>query len=124
MTGAPLRRVLIVEDEVVVAMLIEDMLADLGCAVAMVASTARQAVEDARACDVDFALLDINLGEGETSFAAALVLRERRIPYAWLTGYGVRGVPEALQAAPILDKPIDPDLFGDVVNLLLSPAPD
>ena len=101
-------------------MLVEDMLVDLGCTVAAIATTAQQAVEDARTCEVDFALLDINLGEGETSFAAAAVLRERRIPFAWLTGYGVRGVPVEVQAAPVLDKPIDLNLLRELVNLLVS----
>lgn len=120
MTEAAHNRVLIVEDEIVVAMLIEDMLRDLDCATTAQASTAAEALLAAEDCDVDFALLDINLGDGQTSFAAASVLARRQIPYAWVTGYGVRGVPEAFRTAPVVDKPIDPGLFREVVEKLIA----
>jgi CheY-like chemotaxis protein len=106
----------VVEDEAMVAMLIEDLLTELGCVVAGVATTADEAMDMVRSLEVDFALLDINLGEGETSFDVAAALGERRTPFAWLTGYGVRGVPPGFVTAPVLDKPIDPDLFAEVVR--------
>lgn len=99
-----------------VAMMIEDLLTDLGFTIAGRAVTADEAMEVVRLGDIDFALLDVNLGEGETSFAVAAHLGECGIPFAWVTGYGTRGVPERFGHAPILDKPIDPDLFAKVVR--------
>ena len=112
------RKVLVVEDEAMVAMLIQDLLADLDCEVTMIASNATQAADLAQTCDVDFALLDVNLGGGQTSFQAAAILGERRMPFAWITGYGREGVPEKFSGAPILSKPIDPHLLADVVRSL------
>ncbi len=112
------RRVLVVEDEAMVAMLIQDLLAELDCEVTLVASNAAQAADFAQTCDVDFALLDVNLGGGQTSFQAATILGQRRMPFAWITGYGRDGVPASFSGAPILSKPIDPHLLADVVRSL------
>jgi CheY-like chemotaxis protein len=98
----------VVEDEAMVAMLVEDLLADIGCEVAATASTATEAVKLARSATFDAALLDVNLGQGETSFAAAEILMERGLPFAFLTGYGVMGVRPDLRGRPILNKPVDP----------------
>ena len=110
------KRALVIEDEAIVAMLIEDLLEYIGCEVAASAATAREALELARICDVDFALLDVNLGEGQTSVEAANVLRDRQVPYIWLTGYGLQGVPPDHADAPLLHKPIHPGLFAAVVR--------
>ncbi|MCI3131687.1 response regulator [Phenylobacterium aquaticum] len=118
MSEQPVRRVLVVEDEAMVAMLIQDLLAELGCQVAMVASTASEAADMAMTCDVDFALLDVNLGRGQTSFQAATILGQRRTPFIWVTGYGRDGVPERFSAAPVISKPIDPNLLADAVRNL------
>ena len=67
---------------------------------------------------MDFALLDVNLGGGQTSFQAATILGQRRMPFAWITGYGRDGVPASFSGAPILSKPIDPHLLADVVRSL------
>jgi len=113
---ARLRRALVVEDEAVVAMLIEDLLTDLGYEVVASAATAEQALALAAEADFDFALLDVNLGPGKNSYAAAKALEARGAPYAWLTGYGVQGVPPELAAAPVLRKPIDLKEFEAVVR--------
>ncbi|HWA62741.1 MAG TPA: response regulator [Caulobacteraceae bacterium] len=102
------KRVLVVEDEAMVAMLIEDLLADLGCEVAALACTATEAVDCARGERYDAALLDVNLGQGETSFAAAEVIIGRGLPFAFLTGYGLLGVRPDLRDRPVLSKPVDP----------------
>ncbi len=116
MADEPHRRVLVVEDEPMVAMLIEDMLVDLGCIIAGVATTVGEAMEMASSLQVDFALLDIDLGEGATSFEVAVALGARRTPFAWLTGFGPRGVPPGYAMAPVLDKPINPTLFAEVIR--------
>jgi CheY-like chemotaxis protein len=101
------RRVLVVEDEAMVAILIEDLLADLGCVVVGSASTAAEAMTLAAAGQFDAALLDVNLGEGETSFAVAEALRRAGLPFAFLTGYGPAGVRPDLRDVPVLAKPVD-----------------
>lgn len=117
MTGLA-KRVLVIEDEAMVAMLIEDLLQDIGCEVAGSASCASEAVELARRCEIDFALLDVTLGAGQTSVEAANVLRDRQVPYAWLTGYDAAGLPEGHADAPLLQKPINPGHLAAVIRRL------
>lgn len=105
------RRALVVEDEVLVAMLLEDMLQDLGHEVAVLSSHLEEAVRLARTADVDFALLDINLN-GQQSFPVADVLRERGVPFLFATGYGARVLPPPYLDAPILQKPFSLEELG------------
>lgn len=108
MTDSPLSglRVLVVEDETLVAMLLEDMLGDLGCEVAATASRVAQAVEIARdaAQAFDVAILDVNVA-GEPISPVAQVLSERGVPLVFATGYGESGVPEPFRGRPTLQKP-------------------
>ncbi len=104
----PPKRILLVEDEAMVAMLIEDILEDLGCAPAASVSSAAEAMRLATTQDFDLALLDVNLGGGETSFPVAEVLRAKGTPVAFLTGYGRGGLRADFQDLPVLGKPIDP----------------
>lgn len=108
---------LVVEDELFVAMLVEDMLGDLGCTIVGLAASANEAESLARTAVIDFALLDVNL-DGETSFAAADILRERNIPFVFITGYGEQGVRGDLRDAPVLSKPIDPRHLARVVGAI------
>jgi CheY-like chemotaxis protein len=96
--------ILLVEDEAVVAMLIEDMLVDLGYEVGAVAVRTRDALQAIQSKPFDFAILDVNL-TGETSYAIADVLAERGIPFVFATGYGVRGVDRKYAEATVLTKP-------------------
>ncbi len=113
----PRRRVLVVEDEALVAILIQDLLAEFDCEVAALASTASEAVDLARSCEADFALLDVNLGGGATSFAAAEVLLGRGLPFAFVTGYGVDGVRPDLRHLPVVPKPIGPAQLAKVLGV-------
>ena len=79
-------RVLVVEDEMMVSMLIEDMLSDLGCAVVGPASRLDEAMQLASSADLDCAVLDVNLG-GQPIFPHDDLLRERGRPFAFATGY-------------------------------------
>ena len=97
-------RVLVVEDEMLVAMNIEDMLLDLGHEVAALASRLESALALAREGSFDIAMLDVNLA-GQASFPVADLLRERGIPYLFATGYGVQGIAESHRAVPVLQKP-------------------
>jgi CheY-like chemotaxis protein len=98
------RRVLVVEDEVLVGMLIEDMLRDLGYEIAGLSTHLDEAVRLARTAAFDVALLDINLN-GRQSFPVADAVRARGLPFLFATGYGNRIVPEPYRDAPILQKP-------------------
>jgi CheY-like chemotaxis protein len=97
-------RVLVVEDEGLVAMLIEDMLTDLGHEVAAVASRIQEALQIAQTGTFDLAIIDINLN-GQPSYPIAEILRSRDIPFIFATGYGVQGVDIKFAKAPTLTKP-------------------
>jgi len=97
-------RVLIVEDEMLVAMNIEDMLADIGCEVAGLACRLDTGLALARDGAFDIAMLDVNLA-GDLSFPIADILEERGIPYLFASGYGRKGVRDEYGTAPVLQKP-------------------
>jgi CheY-like chemotaxis protein len=98
------RRVLIVEDEVLVSILIEDALTDLGIEVAGVAGTLEEALAHAEAGDFDCAILDVHL-QGKDIFPLAEMLEARGVPFVFATGYGQCGVPEKYRERPVLQKP-------------------
>jgi len=101
------RRVLVIEDEALVAMLVEDALIDAGFGVIGPARSVSEAL-DLLAGEVPAAaVLDLNLG-GETSLAVADVLEERGIPFVVATGYGAAGLPAGRRHVPVLPKPYDP----------------
>lgn len=97
-------RVLVVEDEMMVSMLIEDMLGDLGCEVIGPASRIEDAMSLLETTAIDCAVLDVNLG-GQPIFPLADLLRERGAPFAFATGYGDAGLREADRGTPVLQKP-------------------
>ena len=97
-------RVFLVEDENLIAMMIEEMLHDLGHRVAGSAASVGEALYAVEALDFDIALLDVNLAN-EMVFPVADALRRRRIPFAFASGYGVGGVRQDLRDAPVLVKP-------------------
>ena len=98
------RRVLVVEDEPLIAMLIEDLVADLGFQVQHMASTVDAALAAVAQDNIDLALLDVNLG-GTPSFPVAEKLIERRIPFVFTTGYGQLGIPQQFNGHAVLQKP-------------------
>ena len=98
------KRVLVVEDEPVVAMCLEDILDSLGCVTIGPASRLAEGLALAEASGLDAAILDINLGGSDRSVAIAETLRRRQIPFAFASGYG----------AP-------PDGFGDTTPLIEKP---
>ncbi len=109
-------RVLIVEDEALVAMLLEDMLIDAGYAVSGTVSAIPQALDfvaDA-AGDFDVAILDINL-RGKPIFPVAEALVAAGKPFVFATGYGAGSLPEAWRNRPTLQKPFG---AGDVERVL------
>jgi len=97
-------RLLVVEDEYLIRMLLEDMLADLGYDVAAAVGTFAEASEFATHGDFDAAILDVNL-DGEESFPVAEILIKRGLPFVFVTGYGERSLPEPYRDRPALQKP-------------------
>jgi len=100
-----------------IAMLIEDMLLDLGCEVAATAGRFEEALALAETGDFDLALLDVNL-VGRPVFPIARVLMQRGIPFAFLTGYGSTGIDPGYPDAPVLPKPFLAQDLEAVVNRL------
>ncbi len=97
-------RVLVVEDEYLVAMLLEDMLTELGHRVIGIAGDVATALEMAQREEMEVAILDVNLGGAET-YPIADVLLARGIPFLFATGYGRAGLPPPYRDAPVLQKP-------------------
>ena len=100
-------RVLVVEDEMTVAMLIEDMVAELAYEVAAVVPRLEDAMRLLDSDSFDLAMLDVHLN-GKTVFPFAAELDARGIPYLFSTAYGVRGIPEEFRCHQVLQKPFGP----------------
>jgi CheY-like chemotaxis protein len=106
--GASGRRILVVEDEFLIRMLLEDMLDELGYSIAGVAGRVGEATEIAKAGEFDVAILDVNL-DGEDVYPVADILAGRGVPFLFVTGYGGRGLPEPYRDRPTLQKPFQID---------------
>lgn len=98
------RRVLIVEDEGMVAMLLEDMLTDLGHEVVATVGRMDRAAQLISETSADVVILDVNLN-GEQTYSLASVLASRGIPFIFATGYGAAGLNEEWRSKPTLQKP-------------------
>lgn len=116
------RRVLVVEDEMMVLINIEDALADFGCTSVAVAATVDQALTLIRTRDFDVALIDVNLG-GQTSYPVADALATRGVPFVFSTGYSDPGLGGDHRHRPVLQKPYrDAQLAEVLAGLLGRPA--
>ena len=115
------RRVLVVEDEALVGMMIEDMLADLGCVVVDVASSLAQALAVAEdpALALDGALLDLNLA-GEKVYPVAERLAARGVPFIFSTGYAMAGIVDGYSHVPLLTKPFKPRALEEALLSLFG----
>lgn len=113
------RRILVVEDEMLVLMSIEDMLADLGCESVAAAATVDQAVALIHAQVFDAAILDMNLN-GIKSFPLADRLDALGVPFIFATGYSAQDMREGYRDRPLLNKPIRYQGLVEVFTRLLS----
>ncbi|WP_045161956.1 response regulator [Stutzerimonas stutzeri] len=107
-------RVLVVEDEALVGMLLEDMLSDIGCAHVEVLSRFADGLQAAETGSFDLAVLDVNL-DGVASFPIAEQLIARNIPLLFATGYGVDGMDPRFSDIPTLQKPF---FFSDLERVV------
>lgn len=115
-------RVLIVEDEAVIAMALEMFLEELGAHVIATAGNVQDALQKATSEDFDLAFLDINLN-GQKAHVLPGVLERRRKPFAFVTGYGEQGVLEAHANAPVVAKPFSRDAVSTALEKLKSRLP-
>ena len=97
------RRILVVEDEMMLMMMLEDILAELGCAVVPAGRVAK-ALTLAANEELDGAILDVNVA-GERVYPVAEVLNRRGIPFVFSTGYGGETLPVEYSNRPLLGKP-------------------
>lgn len=99
-------RILIVEDEMTIALMVEDMLTDLGHQVAGIAMRLPQALSLAQTVEADVAILDINL-DGRKSFPVAEILNRRGVPVVFASGYGRSGLEPPFDKAVVVAKPFE-----------------
>lgn len=112
-------RALLVEDESMVAMLVESMLLDLDMDVTL-AMRLPEALDAARSGPFHLAVLDVNLGGLDRSDEVADVLSARSIPFAFATGYGTRGLADRFRHVPTIQKPFSQKTLCDILALLLD----
>lgn len=113
-------RVLVVEDESLVAMMLGDMLEDLGVTVVGPVGTRGTALQLlASGARIDLALLDVNLG-GENVYDVAEALAGIGVPFVFVSGYGAGGIDPRYAQAPVLAKPFQPALLARVVGEALA----
>jgi len=99
-------KVVLVEDESMVVMLLEDMLADLGHEVVATAGRLDRAKECARQADADLAVIDVNLN-GEHTYEIAQTFLDRGIPIIFSTGYDAAGLDPQWRRRPLVQKPFE-----------------
>jgi len=97
-------RVLVVEDEAAISLLLEDMLLDFGCEVVGPAARLGTALEMAQGEGLDGAILDVNVA-GESIYPVAAALVKRKVPFVFSTGYGAAGIEDLYRSRPVLQKP-------------------
>jgi len=113
-------KVLVVEDEYLVAALMEDMLASAGCVVAGPIPRLAQALDAASSEACDVAVLDVNLA-GERVYPVADILAQRNVPFVFVTGYGV--LPGEYANRPRLCKPFKMTELLDTLSDIVKAAP-
>jgi len=112
------RRIIIIEDEPLVAMELESALTAAGCDVIGIAGTLEKATQLIAHAQCDAALLDVNLA-GRPVDELAVALTQRNIPFAFVTGYGREGIPRGFRDAVLLKKPFSQDQLLAMMELLI-----
>ena len=112
------RRILVVEDEMLIVLMIEDMLADMGCEAVTTAATANKALAAIAEQAFDAAMLDMNL-DGKDSLAVADALAARGVPFVFCTGNTDNNKRDNHRDRPILRKPFREEALAEVLARLL-----
>ena len=114
------RRVLVIEDESLVAMLLETILDDMGCSVIGPESNIDDGLRSAMGeASLDAALLDVNVA-GREVFPVAEALRARGVPFVFSTGYGEAGLPDHWRGHPTIQKPFTEGAIRDALMKALN----
>jgi CheY-like chemotaxis protein len=113
------KRILVVEDELMIRMLLEDMLTELGYTITVAATRLDEALDAARNAEFDIAILDVNIN-GEPISPVADALAARRMPFVFATGYGEQGLPDVYRDRPTLKKPFQLDSLKLVLRSALD----
>ena len=113
------RRILVVEDEAIIAAFLEDILVEFGAEVVGPASTVARALALANCESIDAAILDVNIRD-ESVIPVRDALRCRGIPVIFATGYNSRQSLEATNGSPIVDKPYSKERIGAVLGDILA----
>ena len=108
-------KVLVVEDEAIIAMMVEDLLGDMGCKIVGPAGELAQAFAIAEREAFDCAILDVNLA-GQRVDPFVDLLKARGAPFIFATGYGMAGVREEDRVWPVLLKPINSRRLGEALG--------
>lgn len=115
-------KILVVEDEPLLAMLLEENLADLGHEAIHTAATVDQALSMLDEAEVDCALLDFSLGHDATSAPVARRLQEAGKPFCYLSGHACLEEDDDAPEAPLLTKPVSMDALKSALSAMM-PAP-
>ena len=110
---------LVIEDEVLIALLLEEMLFALDCEMTDAAVNFEEALPAARNGIFDLALVDLNLS-GKFAYPIADILKARRIPFAFVTGYGSAGLEPAYADIPVLEKPFHREDLKAIITRILA----
>jgi CheY-like chemotaxis protein len=116
------KTVLVVEDEIMIRLLLEDMLGDLGYTITAAVGRIDDAVKVAKTGNFDVAILDVNLN-GQTVGPVAEILEARGVPFVFATGYGERGLPERFSKRPTLQKPFQQENLGRILSQAFENMP-
>jgi CheY-like chemotaxis protein len=111
------RDVLVIEDEAMIASVIQEMLLDLGCRQVWIAGSSKDARAVLAQHRPHVAILDVNLG-GDSGFQLAQTLIDAKIPFVFATGYGRHGLPEQWATRPIMQKPFKLETLQVVLGAL------
>ena len=120
-SSAATSRILVVEDEYLIRMLLEDMLADLGYEVAAAVGTIAEASELAAKGDFNAAVFDVNL-DGQEIYPVAEILAKRGLPFVFVTGYGENSLIDPYRNRPALQKPFQIEQLKTMLDGLLAKA--
>jgi CheY-like chemotaxis protein len=115
------RHILVVEDEMLVLLGIEDVLAELGCGSVRAAANVDQALSLIDSQVFDAAMVDVNL-DGRKSYPVADALAARGVPFVFSTGYSQESLDEGYRDRPVLGKPYHQAQLVEVLTGLLSPT--
>ncbi|MGF1469975.1 MAG: response regulator [Sandaracinaceae bacterium] len=100
------KRILVVEDNILIAMDVEDLIAEQGCTPVGPVATVADGLEAVRNTDLDGAVLDVNLGD-ERVWPIAELLAQHGVPFVLTTGYSDAEIPDNFMSRPRLEKPVD-----------------